>query len=248
MEALGATGRFVVLEPVRHGDDLADAADGADLLVVATPDTVVASVAAAVRPREDTVVAHLSGALGLDALAPHPRRASLHPLVPLPNARLGARRLGSGVTFAVAGDPIVGDVVRCLGGRAMEVTDGARVAYHAACAIAANHLVTLLGQVERVAGLAGIPLEAFRDLVDTAVDDAFALGPGAALTGPVVRGDWATVAGHRRALAGMPNAAGELAAYDALADLAAGMRTDPGTVGAALPDVAVEAGAVAGAA
>jgi predicted short-subunit dehydrogenase-like oxidoreductase (DUF2520 family) len=248
MEALDATGQFVVLEPVRHGDDLSGAADGADLLVVATPDAAVASVAAAVRPRVGTVVAHLSGALGLGVLEPHQRRASLHPLVPLPNARDGARRLRSGVTFAVAGDPMAGDVVRRLGGRAMAVADDARVAYHAACAIAANHLVVLLGQVERVAGLAGVPLEAYRDLVEAAVDDAFALGPGAALTGPVARGDWATVASHRRVLAAMPTAAGELAAYDALADLAAGMQADPGVAVETVPDVAVEAGVVAGAA
>jgi predicted short-subunit dehydrogenase-like oxidoreductase (DUF2520 family) len=243
MGALDASGQFVVLEPVRRGGDLSDAADGADLLVVATPDAVVGAVAAAVRPRAGTVVAHLSGALGLDVLEPHPRRASLHPLVPLPNAREGARRLRSGVTFAVAGDPMAADVARRLGGRAMAVADDARVAYHAACAIAANHLVALLGQVERVAALAGIPLEAYRELVEAAVDDAFALGPGAALTGPVARRDWATVASHRRVLAAMPTAAGELAAYDALVDLAASMEAGPGVaVDAGMATVAVEAG------
>ena len=56
--------------------------------------------------RRGTTVAHLSGSLGLDALAPHPLRAAVHPLVPLPNGEVGAARLGSGVTFAVAGAPL----------------------------------------------------------------------------------------------------------------------------------------------
>src|SRR5580698_1439648 len=76
----------------RH-DDLARAAEGVDLLVIATPDDAVADVASAVVPSPGTTVAHLSGSLGLDALAPHPRRAAVHPLVPLPNGEVGAARL-----------------------------------------------------------------------------------------------------------------------------------------------------------
>ena len=67
-----------------RGDDLAEAAAGVDVLILATPDAALAEVAAAVRPVAGTVVAHLSGASGLEVLAPHPRRASLHPLAPLP--------------------------------------------------------------------------------------------------------------------------------------------------------------------
>ena len=64
-------------------------------------------------PEPDTVVVHLSGALGLDVLAPHPRRASLHPLVPLPSAEVGRVRLRSGITFAVAGDPVAAELAAC---------------------------------------------------------------------------------------------------------------------------------------
>ena len=119
---------------------------------------------------------HLSGSLGLDVLAPHPRRAALHPLVPLPNAEVGAARLGSGVTFAVAGEPVAREMVGCLGGRVVEVADGDRAAYHAAACIAANHVVALLGQVERVAASVGLDLEAFLPLTRAAVDDVAALG------------------------------------------------------------------------
>ena len=85
----------------------------------------------------------------------------------------------------------------------MTVEDADRTAYHAAAAIAANHMVALIGQVERVAATAGLPLDAFAGLMRAATDDALDLGPRRALTGPAARGDWDTVERHRGALAGM---------------------------------------------
>jgi predicted short-subunit dehydrogenase-like oxidoreductase (DUF2520 family) len=181
-QALAARG-WAVVGMFGRTDDLTEAAAGVDVLVVATPDDAVAEVAAAVRPDPSTVVLHLSGSLGLDALAPHPRRAALHPLVPLPTPKIGAARLGAGVTFAVAGDPVARAMAEALGGRAVEVADADRAAYHAAASIAANHVVALLG------------------LTRAAVDDVERLGPRRALTGPAVRGDFATLARHRDALA-----------------------------------------------
>ena len=184
---------------VRRDAPVADAAAGCRLLVIATPDPVIASVAAAVDPNPDSVVVHLAGSLGLDALGHHPRRGSLHPLVALPEPEVGSQRL-VGAWFAVSGDPAVGEVVEALGGRSVEVAEEHRVAYHAAAVVASNHLVALLGQVERIAAQAGVPFEAFVDLVRATVDNVAELGPGAALTGPVARGDWATVARHLDAL------------------------------------------------
>jgi len=190
-----------VVEVLGRHDDVTDAACGVDALVIATPDDAVAAVAASVRPDPGTVVLHLSGSLGLDVLVPHARRAALHPLVPLPNAADGARRLAMGVTFAVAGDPIARRMAESLGGRTVEVADADRAAYHAAASIAANHVVALLGQVERVAATAGLPLEAFLGLTRAAVDDVARLGPRQALTGPAARADWTTLARHLEALA-----------------------------------------------
>ena len=199
--ALAAHGWDVVGFLGRH-DDLAGAARGVDILVIATPDDMVAPTAAAVAPEAGTTVLHLSGSLGLDVLAPHPRRAALHPLVPLPNAAVGATRLASGVTFAVSGEPVARLLALSLGGRVVEVADADRAAYHAAACIAANHVVALLGQVERVAASAGLDLEA-------------ALGPRQALTGPAMRGDWDTLSRHLDALP-----ARERAGYQAGAALA----------------------------
>ncbi len=211
---------------VRRGEPVRDAARGVDVLIIATPDDTVTEVATQVAPVGSTVVVHLSGSLGLKVLASHPRRGSLHPLVPLPSPAVGATRLRSGITFAVAGDHMARQLAEDLGGRVAEVDDAHRVSYHAAAAIAANHLVALLGQVERVAAAAGLPLDAFAGLVRAATEDAFALGPGAALTGPAARGDWRTIEGHRRALAGLPGPRTEVAAYDAMVDLARRLRLD----------------------
>ncbi len=202
MAAIGAVGGYQVLDALGRGDELTGAAS-ADVVIIATPDDAVAAVAAAIEPSETTAVIHMSGSLGLDVLAPHPRRGGLHPLIPLPSAEIGAARLRSGITFAVAGDPAARSLAEGLGGRIVEVEDGSRAAYHAAASIAANHVVALLGQVERVAATAGLPLDTFNDLVAAAVADAMTLGPKEALTGPAARGDWETVERHRSVLAGM---------------------------------------------
>ncbi|HEV7761797.1 MAG TPA: Rossmann-like and DUF2520 domain-containing protein [Acidimicrobiales bacterium] len=199
---------------LKRGDPLAGAAHSIDLLVLATPDAAIGDVAHEVEPVAGTVVAHLSGSLGLDVLAPHERRAALHPLVALPNPDVGAKRL-VGAWFAVTGDPLIRRLAQAMYGRVFEVEDENRAAYHAAASIAANHLVALMGQVQRVGFAAGVPFEAYLDLARAALDDVADLGPVAALTGPVARGDEATVRRHLKAL---PPA--ERKAYRAMADAA----------------------------
>lgn len=204
----------------------AGAAEGVDLLVVATPDAAIAEVAAEVRPDDGgrCVVAHLAGALGLDVLAPHERRASLHPLRSLPTATSDL----TGAWFAVAGDALASEVVADLGGRVVAVDDATRATYHAAAVMASNHLVALLGAVERVAAEAGVPLDAFLDLVRGTVENVAVLGPAAALTGPVARGDWETVRRHVEALP-----ADERPTYEALTAAASRLVSAPS--GAARP-------------
>lgn len=191
---------FEVVGVLSRDDDQRAAATGVDVLVIATPDDAVAEVAAGVRPEPGCVVVHLAASLGLDALSPHARRASLHPLVPLPNAADGAARLRGGIAFAVAGDPVAEEMALALGGRPFAVADADRAAYHAAACVAANHVVALLGQVERIAASAGLELDAFLGLSRAAIDDVARLGPARALTGPAARGDWDTLERHRRAL------------------------------------------------
>ncbi len=238
--ALDAVGGVTVKGLLGRADRLEGAAHGVDLLIVATPDDALAGVAAMVEPDPATVVAHLSGSCGLDVLGSHLHRASLHPLVGLPDPERGARRLLGGATFAVSGSDQVARagverVVAALGGTPVRVAEEDRAAYHAAAAIAANHLVALLGQVERVAATSDLPLSLFEGLVRGAVDDAFAAGPAAALTGPAARGDLGTLQRHRAVLAGLPTGAAEVAAYDALVAMAQLLAADR-TGGRAWPD------------
>ena len=190
---------------------MAAAAEGVDAVLIATPDSVIADVAAAIAPG-GAVVLHCSGATGLEPLAMHARRGSIHPLMALPSPETGADRLRSGGWFAVAGDDFAESLVSVLGGRSFPVADESRALYHAAAAVSANHLVALLGQVERLAAAAGVPVDAYFDLARGSFDDVVAQGAVASLTGPAARGDEETLAAHRTALP-----ADELALYDALA-------------------------------
>ena len=171
------------------------AAADADLVVIATPDAAIAAVAAALAPRlrPDALVVHLLRRVHAAA-----RRARLR--VPTRGRRAApaadaARRPSSalarlaGSWCAVAGDP------RGRGARdaardaaRSEVADADRVAYHAAACIASNHLVALLGQVER-RRRRGVPLDAFLPLVRATARERRGPRAAAALTGPVARGD-----------------------------------------------------------
>ena len=201
-----------VIDMRGRGVAIDDAAADVDLVLIAAPDTVVADVAAAIRPGR-AVVAHVAGSLGLDVLAPHDRRAALHPLMSLPDAEIGAERLTGG-WFAVAGDPLVADLAAALGGRTFEIADDDRALYHAAAAVASNHLVALLGHAQRLGASVGVPADALMALALGSAENAVALGPAAALTGPAARGDEATLAAHRDAIG--RRAPRELAAYEAM--------------------------------
>ncbi|HLI43822.1 MAG TPA: DUF2520 domain-containing protein [Acidimicrobiales bacterium] len=214
--ALGKAGVAVeVLRGRSPATALAVAADGVDAVLLTVPDRFVADVAAAITPSPTTAVLHCSGSLGLEVLDPHPRRGSLHPLATLPDEVIGSMRLRGGAFFAVSGDGAATDLALALGGRPIVVDAADRAAYHAAACVASNHLVALLGQVQRIAAGAGLPLEAFLPLARGAIDDVAMLGPAAALTGPAARGDLATIEAHRAAIG-----PAELAGYDAGVDLA----------------------------
>lgn len=198
-----------------RGDDVSTAATDVDVCVIATADAAIADVAAAITPGP-AVVLHLSGATPLAALGEH-TAAALHPLVSLVDSEAGAVAL-RGAHFAVAGDPIAKEIAQQLSGHWFEISDSDRALYHCAAAIASNHTVALLGQVERIATSIGVPLDAFIPLVQASLENTWGLGPQAALTGPAGRGDQATIDAHRAALADLHPT--ELESYDAMVRLA----------------------------
>jgi predicted short-subunit dehydrogenase-like oxidoreductase (DUF2520 family) len=127
---------------------------------------------------------------------------SLHPLQTLtshPDGPEGSPLAGAplaGAWCAIDGPPELERLALTLGLRPFRVDPARRAEYHAAAAVASNHLVALLGHVQRLAADAGVPFEAFLPLVRRTLDNVDALGPSAALTGPVARGDLETVVRH----------------------------------------------------
>lgn len=184
------------VELLGRGDDLSNAASGVRLLVIAVPDDAISAVASAVQPVAKTVVCHMSGSRTLQELEPHSNVGSIHPLMSLPDPDVGAARLLDNCTFAICGSDLMADLVKDLGGKPITIADADRATYHAAASVAANHLVALCAQVERLAHSIGVPSEAFFKLMSTSLDNAAANGAKAALTGPAARGDWATLRAH----------------------------------------------------
>ncbi len=202
---------------------VSDVGLSAEVVIIATPDRAIGSAARAAAGglEPEALVVHLSGAHGVEILdpvqssRPSVRLAALHPLQTLRSGASGADRL-AGSWAAVAGDDAVLDLAAALRLRPFRVRDEDRAVYHAAAAVAANHLVSLMGQVERLASSVDVPFDAFLSLARAALDNVDAVGPAAALTGPVARGDRATVERHLAALD-----ATERDAYRALAREAA---------------------------
>ena len=184
------------------------------LVLLCVPDGAIAAAARAVPP--GPVVGHCSGATTLEpiAAAGHPA-FSLHPLMTVP-ARGVTTFEGAGA--AVAGHPAAAELARRLQLRPIEIGDGDRAAYHAAASMASNFLITLETAAERVAATAGMTREALVPLVRASVENWADQGR-AALTGPIARGDAATVRLHRAAL--RERAPELLPLYDVLAEATA---------------------------
>ena len=182
---------------------------GCDAIVICVPDAEIASVAEALAGCAP-LVGHTSGATPLAALEPARTEAfGLHPLQTFSQS--------SGLeAFAGAGCAVAGQTPRALelalrlarelGMTPFEIDEQGRAAYHAAASMASNFLVTLQAAAERLAGGAGLePAEAralLAPLVRRTVSQWAELGPERALTGPVARGDAATVDAQRAAVAG----------------------------------------------
>jgi predicted short-subunit dehydrogenase-like oxidoreductase (DUF2520 family) len=178
-----------------------------DAVVLCVPDAEI-SAAAGVVSGAAPLVGHTSGATPLAALEPANAEAfGLHPLQTFapgsgPEAFKGAGAAVAGSTpraldFAVF-------LAERLGMTPFEIDDEGRAAYHAAASIASNFLVTLQAAAETVAAGAGLePSEAralLMPLVRRTLENVAALDPESALTGPVARGDEATVAAQRAAV------------------------------------------------
>jgi predicted short-subunit dehydrogenase-like oxidoreductase (DUF2520 family) len=169
------------------------------------------------------IVAHTSGAHGLDVLAPATklgaRPLALHPAMTFAGSAADLDRL-RGTSFGVTAPPSLqgqaAQLVADLNGTPEWIANEKRSLYHAALAHGANHLVTLVNEAADRLRDAGVvqPEKVLAPLLRAALDNALRMGDNA-LTGPVVRGDAGTIARHVAVLG--ETSPDSLAAYRALA-------------------------------
>ena len=189
-------------------DDALQACRSAEAALLCVPDEAIpeacTAVADAVPPLR--LVGHSSGATALGALSPAAERGaetfSLHPLQTVPDDATDL----TGAPCAVAGSTEVAErfaseLATALGMRPFAVPEERRAAYHAAASIASNFLVALEESAARLLEEAGIgdARELLAPLVLRTAANWSERG-GDALTGPIARGDQATVEAHLDAL------------------------------------------------
>ncbi|MDX6481633.1 MAG: hypothetical protein QOG85_2143 [Gaiellaceae bacterium] len=182
--------------------------DDPDIVLLCVPDTAIADTSTRLTPGRGWI-GHVSGATPLSALAPHERRFSLHPLQTFD--RSGDPAQLDGAWGAISGETdealaVARELAELLGLQPFELAESDRTLYHAGAVFASNYLVTL----QRAAVRLGVPAEGLVPLMTRTIENGFEL------TGPIARGDWATVEAHREAIhAAYP----ELEpVYDALAE------------------------------
>ncbi len=169
--------------------------DGADLVLLCVPDTAIPEVAGLVP--DGPWVAHFSGATQLEALAPHTRRFSLHPLQSFSLER-GPEQL-DGIWTAVSGESSDAietgyGLAETLGLRPFTLDDANRPLYHAGASFAAVFVTTLHKVAAEIFTEVGAPVESVEPLMRRMMENGFIP------TGPHVRGDWKSVDGHIAAL------------------------------------------------
>jgi len=166
--------------------------DDPDVVLLCVPDRAIADTSRCLAPGR-AWVGHVSGATPLAALEPHERRFSLHPLQTFD--RSGDPAQLEGAWAAITGETadalaVARELAETLGLQPFELADGDRTLYHAGAVFASNYLVTL----QRAAVRLGVPAEGLVPLMRGTIDHGFEL------TGPIARGDRATVEAHEQAI------------------------------------------------
>jgi len=217
---------FTVHGPLRRDDTVPDV----DIAILCVPDAAIPTAAAAARPHA-TLLGHVSGATPLDDVD-----FSIHPLQTFTGAE--DPDVFRGVGAAIAGrtpDALATAerIATALGAHPFEVDDAHRAGYHAAASIASNLLLAVLDAAEQVAAASGIrhPRPLLAPLVERTVENWARTGARPVLTGPIARGDEATVARQRAALAAATPELIDL--FDVLAEQVRALAEYPRTEGTA---------------
>lgn len=200
---------LAVIGPLGRNADI----ERASVAILCVPDSQIALVARDIP--DDRVVAHCSGVATLEPLAPH-EAFSLHPLLTVTNATAEFAGAGCAVDAnSPRAQAICATLVRALGMRSFEVAAEMRPLYHVAASVASNYVVTVVELAADLIERAGVQREHLIPLVRAATEN-WARAGASALTGPIQRGDEATVVRQRAAVA--KSAPESLHLWDALTD------------------------------
>ena len=205
----GRRDRFVTLVPgARAFIEPASVLDAADITILAVPDDAIPAVAGQMRLYGGQSLVHTSGLLGSEVLEAARGAGSyvgaFHPLVSFTADVERSVESLNGATIALEGDDaiiaLLADLAEAIGGVAVRLPHGAKPAYHAAAALASGGLVALLDAIVTLGAVAGLDergsLAVFGRLMEQTLANARAIGVGAALTGPITRGDAGTIEAH----------------------------------------------------
>jgi predicted short-subunit dehydrogenase-like oxidoreductase (DUF2520 family) len=226
--------RFRELVPGARGFAEANAlVDDVELVILAVPDDVVASVAASLRLYAGQAMVHTSGLL--PAMAAGTQAGAFHPLVAFADLDRALAAL-PGATIAIEGDEELAAhlavMAEAIGGVPVRLAPGSKAAYHAAAVLSAGGVIALLDTIREIASVVGLDeagaLRIYLPLLEQTVANARALGVAAALTGPATRGDAGTVVAHLEALAA--GAPATLPVYRALLERSIRVAGDRGTL------------------
>ncbi len=202
---------------------LTSAVMDADVILLLTPDDVLAEVARqlamlAGKKCRGKIVLHGSGALDNSALQALARcgaaTGSVHPMQTFTN---NSQPNLKGVIFAIEGHPrarrVAGAIARSLGGIPVSIASNNKPAYHAAGTLVASHALALAEAAAQTLLKIGFSraqaVQTLLPLMRQMLDNFEKHGPRAAWTGPASRGDYATLKKHQHALHRHPREFGD---------------------------------------
>lgn len=218
-KAVGVTGRTLSsakqaadsIQSNRFSDVPWEITSQADIVFITTPDSAIKDncdrIAINKGFAKDAVVLHCSGALPSTLLSAAKtcgaHTGSLHPLQSFAAADYSSNPF-EGIIVAIEGENNAVDmcqqITADLGATGVTILTKAKTLYHASAVTTSNYLVTLIGLALDLIGAAGIKapdaFQVLKPLIEGTLANIENVGIPQALTGPIVRGDVETVAGH----------------------------------------------------
>ncbi len=206
--------RLARLVNAKVADSGNEVVNQSDIVFLTVSDNAIETVAQRLRNADwyGKAVVHTSGATSVDNLQSLAECGatvgSLHPALPFAEVESAIKAV-NGATFAIeTPDDNLRQTLRWLvtkvGGRTIDIPDGAKSIYHTALVFASNYTVTLYSIAEQM--LIGLGAEqsvvnqALNTLMTATIENLQTQGIPLALTGPLSRGDTQTIRSHLQAL------------------------------------------------